>query len=932
MRIRTKITLLFFLLFLAPFILIGTLSYQNGRNAVQESLGSSFQQLAREAIDKVDRHLFGVYLNIQTWSELTLMQEIITGDLDAKISEFLIETNKKHRYLSSISVVTMNGEVVAASKPQLLGGILKKSALAKANPGRPYVEDARFDELDQAWVISFFFPIKAQFEAGKVIGGLHVNWKVEELDQITQIQKEHEGDYHNEVIVLRKDGMVLSAPKAARADRFERNLVKAGLTSAMLATQGEKGYLVEADERGNVLLIGYDFSKGFRAYEGLGWVTLAVEDVDMAFAAIEKLKSDVYKIGGILALFIMAFSLILSKRMTKPIVELARAASRVAQGDFEGKVKEASSDEIGSLAKAFNKMTKDLKNQRSQITSAKDYADSILENMMNSLIVIDADDVIRTANKATLRMLGYQEEELVGQEIEIILPEDSLDWASKLRDLAEKGEVNNVEIIYISKDGKEIPVIFSGTLMRNKQGIQGVICVAQDISERRLQTAELKYQATHDALTLLANRTLLSDHLDQAILMGKRAKKPVALLIMDLDRFKEINDTLGHSRGDVILKQIGQRLRSVIRESDTIARLGGDEFAVLLPATDVQGAVEVTEKILRTIEAPFELDGIPIAMEISVGIAVWPSHGENSDHLLQRADMAMYIAKRSGSGHAVYKQENDQYSPSRLGLMGELRSAIKGDGLMLYYQPQIDLSTNRVVGVEALLRWDHPKHGLLLPFKFIPLAEQSGLMKPLTLWVLNDVLRQVHLWYKRGINIYAAVNLSARILLDRQIPSQIKELLSNWDISPSRLELEITESAIMTDPARAMEILMTLSQMGIRLSIDDFGTGYSSLGYLKKLPVDVIKIDKSFVIDMASSSDDATIVRSTIDLGHNLSLKVLAEGVENQTALDKLIGLGCDAAQGYYMSVPLAVPELERWLEESPWGLSGGRSKDGKVG
>jgi diguanylate cyclase (GGDEF)-like protein len=439
--------------------------------------------------------------------------------------------------------------------------------------------------------------------------------------------------------------------------------------------------------------------------------------------------------------------------------------------------------------------------------------------------------------------------------------------------------------------------------------------------ERKQSDEMIRYMAYYDVLTALPNRSLLQDRLQQAILIGQRENKPVALLIMNLDHFKEINNTLGHQYGDIILQQIGPRVQEVLRESDTVARLGGDEFVILLPATGIEGAIQAAVKILKALEKPFNIEGLPLAVEASLGISVYPDHGANANSLIQRSDVALHLARENGANYAVYESERDQHSPRRLALMGQLRQAIERGELILHYQPKINLQTGHVTGVEALVRWPHPEFGMIPPDHFILPAERTGLVKPLTQWVLNSALRQCHAWHLAGVEMSMAVNISRRNLQDSQLPDQVAETLQICGVAPERLELEITESAIMLDPARAMEILTHLSKMGVRLSIDDFGTGYSSLAALKRLPVNEIKIDKSFVMDMMANENDEVIVRSTIDLAHNLDINVVAEGVESRVLWDKLLTLGCDAAQGYYMGRPLPVADLTRWLHESPWGL-----------
>lgn len=464
--------------------------------------------------------------------------------------------------------------------------------------------------------------------------------------------------------------------------------------------------------------------------------------------------------------------------------------------------------------------------------------------------------------------------------------------------------------------------IMKGNMKRLVPAVERELREAKMRQEHKQAEEMVQHMAYYDTLTGLPNRNMLYDRLLNAIRTDAAEGKPMALLLMDLDRFKEINNTLGHHRGDLVLQQVGLRLKRVLFEPDVVARLGGDEFAVLLPRLAVVEHINiVVQKILKALEAPFTIENIPIAVEASIGIALYPDHGGNPDSLLQRADVAMYAAKQTGSGYVIYDAKVDQHSPRRLALMGELRHAIDGNQLILHYQPKIDLRTNHVSGVEALIRWQHPQYGFIPPDQFIVPAEQTGLIEPLTQWVLNTALRQCKAWHQAGLSITVSVNLSARNLHHPQLPDQVTDLLQNYGIAASQLVVEITESAIMVDPVHAMETLKRLNKIGVRISIDDFGTGYSSLGYLKRLPVQEIKIDKSFVMDMGTDEDDTVLVISIINLAHNLGLKVVAEGVEKQEIWEQLAAFGCDAAQGYFWSRPLPPAELTRWLGESPYGL-----------
>jgi diguanylate cyclase (GGDEF)-like protein len=434
----------------------------------------------------------------------------------------------------------------------------------------------------------------------------------------------------------------------------------------------------------------------------------------------------------------------------------------------------------------------------------------------------------------------------------------------------------------------------------------------EGIAEREKRITELAYM---DRLTGLPNRALFNDRLQQAIASAQRNGKPLAIMMMDLDRFKYVNDTLGHPIGDMLLCEVAKRLRSTLqRQTDTVARLGGDEFAVLLPNDDLPAARLLATRLLHALEQPIMIEGQLVDVGASIGIVTFPANGNDMNVLLRRADIAMYVAKRSNLGFALYDERHDQNNAERLSLMSELRQAVEEDELTLYYQPKVDLATHRVNAVEALVRWDHPTRGFVSPDQFIPFAEQTGYIKTISRWVADKAIAQCAAWRARGIDIEVSVNVSARELIQSSLPEIFLALLQKHDVPPASIWIEITESAIMDDPNHAIETLDRLHALGIRLSIDDFGTGYSSLSYLKRMPVDELKIDKSFVMGMANHKDDETIVRSTIDLGHNMGLKVVAEGVEDESMMLRLKELHCDLAQGFHLSRPLPPAKLELWL------------------
>ena len=427
-----------------------------------------------------------------------------------------------------------------------------------------------------------------------------------------------------------------------------------------------------------------------------------------------------------------------------------------------------------------------------------------------------------------------------------------------------------------------------------------------------------QFLAAYDPLTDLPNRAQLRDKLQRDVDGGNRT----AVYLLNLDHFQQINNTLGYQNGSIMLQQVAKRLREGLADRAMIARLDADEFAVLSPdSPTVETVGQVAQNILKSMEPTFRLGGLPVAVRASMGIAV-AEHGSDADTLLSHADMARRAAKKSGNDYLIYPAHVQPYSPDRLAMLGELREAISQDQLLLHYQPKVNIRTRRTIGVEALVRWPHAVRGWIAPDQFIPLAEGAGLIHSLTLWVLHSALRQGQVWRGLDLDIGIAVNISARDLLDAAFPDIVAEACLSTGMPHSRLTLEITERDLMSDPAKSDAAIQRLKEMGFHFSIDDFGTGYSSLSYLQKLPVNEIKIDKSFVVGLLTNPRSGAIVRSIIDLGRNLGLSVVAEGVEDQPTLESLVTLGCDVAQGFYMCRPHAAGEITRWMQESGWRVS----------
>jgi diguanylate cyclase (GGDEF)-like protein/PAS domain S-box-containing protein len=546
----------------------------------------------------------------------------------------------------------------------------------------------------------------------------------------------------------------------------------------------------------------------------------------------------------------------------------------------------------------------------------------MLDAALDAHVVMDAEGRIPRWNAQAEAMFGWRHDEIVGKELAatLIPPE--------LRDAHRKGLAHylktgegpilrrRVEVEAVRKNGMSFPVEITVAPIGTTEG-PAFSAFLRDISERHQVEQQLRRLAMHDALTGLPNRLLLYDRAEQSFANAQRTKSSVALLLMDLDGFKDINDAYGHHVGDILLQEVSVRLREGLRGSDTVARLGGDEFAVLLPDTDLPGALAAAKTLRSSLDAPLTIEGVRMPVGSSVGIAVFPAHGDDPLTLLRRADIAMYVAKRRGTGVALYEEGSDLEGAARLGLASDLREALDRGELLLYYQPVIDLTTKRVCMMEALARWDHPRLGLVSPTEFIPLAERSGVMPQLSSWALKTALTKAREWQTRGISI--AVNMAVSDLSDTTFPDRVRAAVVEAGVPPAVLHLEVTESGVMSEPERILTSLERLRDIGVQLAIDDFGTGSSSLAYLHRLPIQACKIDRSFIRRLTSQASSVAIVRATIELAHALELRVIAEGVEDAETLEVLRGMGCDLAQGYFISEPIPDHATEAWLAGSSW-------------
>lgn len=533
----------------------------------------------------------------------------------------------------------------------------------------------------------------------------------------------------------------------------------------------------------------------------------------------------------------------------------------------------------------------------------------------NSTVITDVDGNINYVNSAFLQTTGYTLSEVIGKNPRL-LRSGKTDPAlyEAMWSKISKGETWHGEFINRYKDGNEcIQSVKIVPIYGTNKKITHFMAIEEDITEKKENEERIHYLANFDPLTGLPNRAQMDDHLNYTLNLAKRSGGNFTIMFLDLDHFKEINDSLGHSYGDILLKEIAKRLRAVIREEDTLSRLGGDEFIFLLPDTDGIGAVQVAQKLLETVTLPISINKHELTVTSSIGIALYPADGLDIERLLKNADTAMYRAKQEGrNNYCFFTDEMQKQSTRNLHLSNALRHAVERNELSLMYQPQLSATDGRVVGAEALLRWNHPQMGSISPAEFIPIAEKNGLILPIGEWVLQTAATQAKVWLNNGYDpIVMAVNLSAVQFQHQNLIDTIARILEKSELPPEYLELELTEGVAMRDPQKAITIMNELHNKGVRMSIDDFGTGYSSLSYLKKFKVYKLKIDQSFVRDISTDPDDKAIVSTVISMARHLGLQTIAEGVETVAQLHYLKEQGCDEVQGYYFAKPLSAEAFE---------------------
>lgn len=680
-------------------------------------------------------------------------------------------------------------------------------------------------------------------------------------------------------------------------------------------------------------VIPFVVSRNFRGTDCLRCHHVKVGSVNGAASVMLDLTEEERTIAGVkqwlwwgLVVFQLLLSLVIAwfvryvvtRNIVNPLGKLKETMSAIRERmDLSRRVEiDGRHSDVDEMAKTFNVFVENLEHATDKLALFA----KVFENSEEAIIISDAENRIISVNAAFTRITGYSSTEVIGKNPKLLSSgkQDKAFYQAMWRTIKETGHWQG-EIWNRRKSGDVYPEWLSISTERNASGdVTNHIAIFTDITARKKSEERIRFLAYYDPLTELPNRTLFEEHIKRALAGAKRSGKKVALLFLDLDRFKSINDSLGHLSGDLLLQSVASRLKSHIRESDMICRQGGDEFIIVLTGIDsAESVAHVAEKIVEDMLEPHPVAGHQLTVSFSIGISLYPDDGDTSEMLIKNADAAMYHAKDAGRNNfQFFSPEMNSEAFERLSMESDLRMALKKDELLLHYQPKIDIHSGNIIGMEALARWNHPERGCVSPEKFIPVAEECGLIASIGEWVLRTACAQCRKWHESGLlSVPVAVNISAVQLHQKNIRDMIAEILSETGLDPHLLELEITEGVVMQDAESTIVTLRSLKELGISLSIDDFGTGYSSLNYLRYFPVDKLKIDRSFVRDISSDLDDATITRTIVSMGHSLRMKVIAEGVESAEQLSLLKEQGCDEIQGYYFSVPFPAEKLPDFLE-----------------
>lgn len=903
-------------------LVISYYAAENSRRQIEQSAGESFVQQAKSALDVLDRGMFERSREIRN---AAILDDIREASVPIARKRVILE-RLQHTFnaYAWIGICDARGLGVVGTGKYLEGKDLSQRPWCTKGRERYYIGDMHDALLlskllpnpggEMFYLVDVAAPVidKTGVLQGVLCGHIFWSWAEEALDS-----KKTPGE---DIFLLTQDGLVLSGPEAPRSE-FAK-LAPHTMQAIRQAGQ-DSGYLLEKWNDGKTYLVGYAKSSGYRDYPGLGWVSLVREDAAQAFAPVRQLRQRILLMGVALGALFAWLGWLMAGRIARPITRISQAADKIAAGDLAYDVPfQQGVGEVARLSTAIHNMVANLTREITQRGKAEEglrLAAKVFEQNTEAIMITDSAYNIVMVNRAFSEITGYAADDVLGKNPRILKSgRQSKEFYLEFYDSLHTRDYWRGEVWNKRKNGEVFPEWVTVSVLRDEKGAAThYIAIYLDITERKKEEERIQYLANYDVLTGLPNRYLLNDRVGQAIALAQRHQTRIAVFFIDLDHFKNINDSLGHDVGDELLKMVAQRLRSCLRRSDTIARLGGDEFVALLVDLDSEDEVAfVAEKMVDSLLEPFVVGEYRLSVTPSIGASIYPDDGDTTVQLLRNADLAMYRAKNTGRNRfEYYKPEMNVKAVQRLQLENDLRVAIVNGQLKLHYQPKVNVLSGKVVGMEALLRWQHPELGFVAPALFIPVAEESGLIHEIGEWVLRQAALQARIWQSQGYRIVPiAVNLSARQFNQSDFASQVQNIVREVGLDARFIELELTESMLMDLGEDSLAVMNQLNDAGFVLELDDFGTGYSSLSRLKLFPVKALKVDQSFVRDIASDPNDESIVNATAVLAHAMHMKVIAEGVETQAQLEFIKALGCEEYQGYLFSHPVPADDVVRFL------------------
>ncbi|MDD4977788.1 MAG: EAL domain-containing protein [Gallionella sp.] len=922
--LRKQISLASALMVVTLSLVLSFYAGENSKRQIEQREGEEFARRAKSILDVMDRSMFERGREIQNVAGLEEMRSSKVS-LDRKRA-LLENLQRNFNAYAWIGMCDEQGIGVVGTGHYLEGKNLSKRPWCTKGRKGAYVGDMH-DALLLAkllpnpsgipfYLVDVAAPVIDQHGKlqGVLCGHIYWNWVEEVLDS-----KKSPG---KDIFVVSQDGLILSGPAAPRSTLSEL----APKTMQVISGTGkDSGYLFERWQDGKTYLVGYAKSSGYHDYHGMGWIGLVREDVTHAFAPAVQLRNRILLTGAALGVLFAWLGWLLAGRIARPIVLISQAADKIAAGDLtQNMPQKEGAGEVAHLSTAIHGMVSHL-TQEIEMRRFAEYglrlSAQVFAQSNEAIMITDAQGSIVMVNRAFIEIFGYSEQDVLGKNPRIFNSgQQTTEFYQGFYAELESTDQWRGEIWNKRKNGEVFPEWVGISVVRDEQGeIINYIAIYLDLTASKKEQERIAYLASYDMLTGLPNRYLLNDRLGQGLNLARRHGSKMAVMFVDLDHFKNINDILGHDVGDEMLKMAAERLKSCLRRSDTLARQGGDEFVAVLGDIDSPDEVTfVAEKMISSLSGQFGIREHQLAITTSIGISIFPDDGEDAVTLLRNADMAMYRAKDAGRNRFQYfEQEMNDKAMLRMQLENDLRKAMTKGQLLLYYQPKVNIASGAVVGMEALLRWQHPELGFVSPAQFIPVAEENGLINEIGDWVLRQAALQQRIWQSLGYRIVpVAVNLSARQFAQHDLVEKISTIVREVGLSSEYIELELTESMLMDVGVNSLDIMQRLDEAGFDLALDDFGTGYSSLSRLKLLPVKSLKIDQSFVRDIATDENDESIVSATTVLAHAMEMKVIAEGVETQQQLDFLRDLHCEEYQGYLFSRPVPATEAVAFLEK----------------